>query len=182
MKKVLILFIVPFISFSQLFTIETDYMEIYNLSSVNNFSENTYVNTLENINMSYQIIVDSMPPSWDFQHCFPECHPINTYEIDPISFPSDSSVFLKGHFYPNNVSGEGLLIMEIEANHGLYVDTVIWRGTAMEETSLTEYLNASSEIKYITNLMGQQIVNLNSEDIIIVTYKSNKSKTYYILK
>ncbi len=169
-------------SFSQLFTIDTDYMEIYNLSSVNNFSENTYVNTLGDINMSYEIIVDSMPASWDFQHCFPECHPINTYQIDPIAFPSDSSVFLKGHFYPNNIAGEGLLIMEIEANHGIYVDTVIWRGVAMEETNLKEYLNDSNEIKYITNLAGQQIINLNSEEIIIVTYKNNKRKTYYILK
>ena len=80
MQKIIILFIFPFLSFSQLFTIDTDYMEIYNLSSVNNFSENTYVNTLGDINMSYEIIVDSMPASWDFQHCFPECHPINTYQ------------------------------------------------------------------------------------------------------
>jgi len=182
MKKLLLLLIIPFLGFGQLFTIETDYMELYNLSSINNFSENTYVNTLQDVNMSFEIIVDSMPSAWDFQHCFPECHPINTYFIDPISFPSDSSVFLKGHFYPNNIPGEGLLVMELNANHGLFVDTVTWRGTAMEETNLIEYLNSSNEIKYITNLSGQQVNSISSENIIIVTYKNNQSKTYYILK
>jgi len=182
MKKLLFLTIIPFLSFGQLFTIENDYMELYNISSVNNFSENTYVNTLQDVSMSFEIIVDSMPATWDFQHCFPECHPINTYSIDPISFLADSSVFLKGHFYPNNTPGDGLLIMELEANHGLYVDTVIWRGSAMEETDLKEYLNNSNEIKYITNLAGQRVNSINSEGVIIVTYKNNQSKTYYILK
>ena len=68
------------------------------------------------------------------------------------------------------------------ANHGLFVDTVTWRGTAMEETSLIEYLNGSNEIKHITNLSGQQVNIVSSENIIIVTYKNNQSKTYYILK
>ena len=98
MKNVLPLIILPLLSFGQLFTIDNDYMELYNISSINNFSENTYVNTLEEVSMSYEIIADSMPAAWDFQHCFPECHPLNTYFIDPIAFDSDSSVFLKGHF------------------------------------------------------------------------------------
>ena len=182
MKKLLLLLVIPFLSFGQGFTIENDYMELYNLSSINNFSENTYVNTLEDVSMSFEIIVDSMPAAWDFQHCFPECHPINTYSIAPISFSSDSSVFLKGHFYPNNIPGEGLLIMELEANHGTYVDTVTWRGIAMEETILQEHLNISTEIKYITNLAGQIINNIPSEGVVIVVYENNQSKTYYILK
>jgi len=182
MKKYILLLIIPFLSFGQLFTIDNDYMEIYNISSINNFSENTYVNTLNDVNISYQIITDSMPLSWDFQHCFPECHPINTYFIDPISFPSDSSVFLKGHFYPNNIAGEGLLVMELEGNHGIHSDTVSWRGVAMEETGLKEYLNNSSQIKYITNISGQRINNIDNENIIIITDKNNQSKTYYIIR
>ena len=182
MKKLLPLFIMPLLSFGQLFTIDNDYMEIYNLSSINNFSENTYVNTLNDVNISYEIITDSMPLAWDFQHCFPECHPINTYFIDAISFPADSNVFLKGHFYPNNIAGEGLLIMELEGNHGLHVDTVTWRGIAMENISLKEYLNNSNQIKYMTNIVGQHITNIDGENIVIITDKNNQSTTYYILR
>ena len=169
MKKFILLLIVPLLGFGQLFTIDNDYMEIYNLSSINNFSENTYVNTLSDVNISYEIITDSMPLAWDFQHCFPECHPINTYFIDPISFPTDSNVFLKGHFYPNNIAGEGLLVMELDGDHGNLVDTVTWRGVAMGEISLKEYLNNSSQIKYITNISGQRINNIDNENIIIIT-------------
>jgi len=182
MKKLLILLIIPLLSFGQLFTIENDFIEMYNLSSVSDFSENTYVNTLSDVNISYQIITDSMPLAWDFQNCFPTCNPINTYFIDAISFPSDSSVYLNGHFYPNNVSGEGVLIMELEGNHGAYVDTVSWRGVAMEEISLKEFLNNSNEIKYITNMAGQKIKNIENENIVIITNTKNESKIYYILK
>ena len=182
MRYLLLIFILPIVSYAQIFTIENNYMEIYNLSSINNFSDNTYLNHSQNITVSYQIITDSMPSEWDFQHCFPECHPINTYTIDPIAFIGDSSVFLKGHFYPNNVPGEGLLVMELNANHGLYLDTVTWRGFAMLETDVKEYLNETKEIKYITNLSGQYITQIESHNLVIITYTDNTSKVCYILK
>jgi len=178
----LFVFIIPLFSYSQLFTIENNYMEMYNLSSINNFSENTYLNHSQDITVSYQIITDSMPPEWDFQNCFPECHPINTSTIDPIAFVGDSSVFLKGHFYPNNVPGEGLLVMELNANHGLHLDTVTWRGTALLETDVAEYLNDSRGIKYITNLEGRRISEIKSESVVIITYQNNQSKVCYIIK
>ena len=182
MRTLFLLLIIPILSCGQLFTIENDYMDLYNLSTIDNFSENTYVYTLDAVNISWEIIVDSMPSAWDFQHCFPECHPINTYIIDPISFPIDSNIFLKGHFYPNNIPGEGLLMLELNANHGGYLDTVTWRGTAMLETTLQEHINNSTEIKYMTNLAGQQINNIDSENIIIITYKNYQSITYYMLR
>ena len=74
-----------------------------------------FLNTLEETTITYEIITDSLPVGWDFQNCFPNCNPLNTYSIDPISFPSDSSIYLNAHFYPNNVPGEGLLKMEISA-------------------------------------------------------------------
>ena len=72
--------------------------------------------------------------------------------------------------------------MELSAQHGLYLDTVTWRGTATEETTLKEYLNNSNEIKHISNLNGQIIHNTSSEKIIIVHYKNGQSKTYFIIK
>jgi len=182
MKKLLLLLIVPFLSFSQVFTIDNDYIEIYNLSTVGNFSENTYVNTLEDITISYEIVTDSMPLEWDFQNCFPDCNPFNTYSIDAFSIPADSSVYLNGHFYPNNIAGEGLLVMELNANHGIYLDTVIWRGIAMPELNMQEHLKESKEIKFITNLSGQKIKKIDLEKVVIVTYKDNQSKMFYILR
>jgi len=182
MKEFILLLILPFLSFGQLFTVENDFIEMYNLSSVSDFSENTYVNTLSDVNISYQIITDSMPLAWDFQSCFPTCEPVNTYFIDAISFPSDSSVYLNGHFYPNNVSGEGLLVMELEGNHGTFVDTVTWKGVAMEDVSLRDFLNNSDQIKSITNIAGQKIQNIENERVVIITDTNNESKIYYILR
>ncbi len=118
----------------------------------------------------------------DFLNCFFTCNPINTYNIDPISFPSDSSIYLNAHFYPNSISGEALLVMELSANHGTYLDTVSWRAVAMPEFTLNEHLNKSTKIKHITNTSGQRITTLQSEQIVIVTYQNNQSKLVYILK
>ena len=182
MKKLLLLLIIPFIVNSQVFNIENDYINFSGNYLDNNFSANTFLNTLIDVSVSYEIILDSMPNGWDFQNCFPVCNPINTYEFGPISFPVDSSVYLNGHFYPNGIIGEGLLVMKLSAQHGLFLDTVTWRGTATEETNLEEYLNSSNEIKYITNLNGQILNNRSSEKIIIVHYKNGQSKTYFVIK
>ena len=149
MKTIIILFSFPCLIFGQLFTVDDNYIEFSGLSSDAEFSANTYLNTLADINISYQIITDSLPTGWDFQNCFPTCNPINTYFTDVISFESDTSIYLNGHFYPNNIPGEGLLKMELEANHGTFVDTVSWRGIAMEETSIRDFLNNSKKIKRI---------------------------------
>ena len=182
MKKLLLLLIIPFIANSQVFNIESDYINFSGNYLDNNFSSNTFLNTLTDVSITYEIILDSMPNGWDFQNCFPVCNPINTYDFGPISFPADSSVYLNGHFYPNGIIGEGLLVMELSAQHGLFLDTVTWRGTATEETNLKEYLNSSNEIKHITNLNGQILKNRSSEKIIIVHYKNGQSKTYFVIK
>ena len=182
MKTIIILFSFPCLIFGQLFTVDDNYIEFSGLSSDAEFSANTYLNTLADINISYQIITDSLPTGWDFQNCFPTCNPINTYFTDVISFESDTSIYLNGHFYPNNIPGEGLLRMELEANHGTFVDTVSWRGIAMEETSIRDFLNNSKKIKRITNIKGQEIKNLNNENIVIITDQNNVSTIYYILK
>ena len=78
----------------------------FHLSSTPNLV-NTYLNTLA-LQISHQIITDSLPTGWDFKTAS-TCNPINTYFTDVISFESDTSIYLNGHFYPNNISGEGLL-------------------------------------------------------------------------
>ena len=72
--------------------------------------------------------------------------------------------------------------MELNANHGTYLDTVIWRGIAMPEVNIQEHLTQSEEIKFITNLSGQKIKKIDLEKIVIITYKNNQSKMFYIIK
>ena len=82
--KLYLLILFPLISLAQVFTIENDYIELYSSSTEGEFSENTFLNTLEETTITYEIITDSLPEGWDFQNCFPTCNPLNTYNIDPI--------------------------------------------------------------------------------------------------
>lgn len=181
MKRFYLLILLPMISLAQVFIIDNNYIELYSNSIEGEFSENTFLNTLEETTITYEIITDSLPMGWDFQNCFPTCNPLNTYSIDPISFPADSSIYLNAHFYPNNISGEGLLKMEISANHGTFLDTVIWRAVATPQINLSENFNDMSKIKFITNLSGQIINNLHSEKILVITYKNNRRELVYII-
>ena len=180
MYKIFIL--LPFFAYSQIFIVENNYIEFSDDYTVDNFSANTFLNTLADISISYEVIVDSMPLGWDFQNCFPTCHPINTYSIDPIVFPADSNVYLNGHFYPNNIIGEGLIVMELSAQHGLYLDTVTWRGEAVMELELEEMLFKNSNIKTIHSISGQVVQDFSFGNTFLVTFDDNTTKTYFILK
>ena len=182
MYKVFILLLLPFLANSQMFTVENNYIEFSDDYTVDNFSANTFLHTLADISISYEVIVDSMPIGWDFQNCFPTCHPINTYSIEPIVFQADSSVYLNGHFYPNNIIGEGLIVMELSAQHGLYLDTVTWRGEAVMELELEEILFNNSNIKTIHSISGQVVKDFSFGNTFFVTFEDNTTKTYFILK
>ena len=182
MKQYLFLFLFPFLANSQVFTVENNYIEFSDDYAVDNFSANTFLNTFSEVSISYEIIVDSMPSEWDFQNCFPTCHPINTYFIDPITFPADSSVYLNGHFYPNNIIGEGLIVMELSAQHGLYLDTVTWREEAVSELNLEEDFFKKSSIKTIHNIKGQIVKDFSFGNIFLVTFDDNSTKTYYVVR
>ena len=114
--------------------------------------------------------------------CSVEPPPINTYFTDVISFESDTSIYLNGHFYPNNIIGEGLMIMELSAQHGLYLDTVTWRGEALLEVDLEEDFFNNSSIKKIHTIHGQLVKDFSDGNIFFVTFEDNTTKTYYVVK
>ncbi|MBJ05279.1 MAG: hypothetical protein CMP65_05215 [Flavobacteriales bacterium] len=179
---ILFFLIVPFFLVSQVFTIDDDYLEFSDNYMVNNFSMNTFLNTFSDLTITYEIINDSLPSGWDFQNCFPTCNPINTY-IGPATFFSNgTSVYLNGHFYPNNTPGVGLLVMELSAQHGLYRDTVTWRGEALMEMDINEILYSNSSIDKIYNYNGQIVKDFHFGNIFFVTFKDNSTKTYYIIR
>ena len=72
--------------------------------------------------------------------------------------------------------------MELNANHGTQIDTVSWRGVAMSEVNLTEYIDLNSQIKLVTNLNGQIVKDIRKEKVLIITYQNNQSKLFYILR
>tara|TARA_B110000467_G_C18229181_1_gene427614 strand:+ start:294 stop:842 length:549 start_codon:yes stop_codon:yes gene_type:complete len=182
MKKIFLILLLPFLASTQVFTIDDNYIEFSDNYNLSNFSANTFLNTLADLTISYEVIVDSMPSGWDFQNCFPTCYPINTYSIDPISFPADSSVYLNGHFYPNNIIGEGLIVMELSAQHGLYLDTVSWRGEAVMGLDLEEGFFYNSNFKTIHNIGGQVVKDFSCGNIFVVVFEDNTTKTYYVIK
>ena len=182
MNKIFLFWILPFFAMSQIFTVDDNYIECSDNYTVSNFSANTFLNTFSEVSISYEIIVDSMPFGWDFQNCFPTCHPINTYSVDAINFPADSSIYLNGHFYPNNIIGEGLMIMELSAQHGLYLDTITWRGEALLEVDLEEDFFNNSSIKKIHTIHGQLVKDFSDGNIFFVTFEDNTTKTYYVVK
>ena len=59
MKFIFFLLLFPFLSISQVFTIDDNYIEFSDTCSVNNFSANTYLNTLADVSISYEILLDS---------------------------------------------------------------------------------------------------------------------------
>ncbi len=65
MKKLLLL-IIPLLSFGQIFTIDNNDIQMYTSSLEGEFSENTFLNTLEETTITYEIILDSLPVGWIF--------------------------------------------------------------------------------------------------------------------
>jgi len=183
MKKLIVcmMLFTSMFTYSQIFSIDDHFIELSDYASVENFSENTYFNTLDSLQVSYEIILDSIPMEWDFQNCFPTCHPINTYFTEFLSLPPDSSVYLNGHFYPNNTPGEGILKMELSINHGLYLDTVVWHAIAETSSNINEQINNNQEIEYIIDLNGKIIKEISNNRNVIIKYKNGDSKMILIL-
>ena len=60
MKFLNFLILFPFLIYSQVFNLDSDYIEFSGNYLENNFSSNTYLNTLTDVSVSYTIITDSM--------------------------------------------------------------------------------------------------------------------------
>ena len=72
--------------------------------------------------------------------------------------------------------------MELSAQHGLYLDTVTWRGEAVLELDLEEDFFKKSSIKTIHNIKGQIVQDFSFGNIFLVTFNDNSTKTYYVVR
>ena len=69
-----------------------------------------------------------------------------------------------------------MLIAELSAQHGLYLDTVTWRGEAVLGLDLEEVSNTKN-IKYIHNINGQQVKSFNNGNYFC-NLDDHSTKTY----
>ena len=146
------------------------------------FSENTYYNTYDSVELNWEIIESSMPVQWDFSNCFPDCNEIGVTNGSNI-FPANTQHYLGCHFYPNNTPGTGIVKMKISTNHQ-YVDTVTWVGVASSSNSLNEnIINILENIDYVLyDISGKRIKTLYKNSIYIVAYSDGRIEKKIIIE
>jgi hypothetical protein len=171
---ILSLFIVQS-SLAQSYTIDEMYIELSGNATDDNFSNNTYFNTLDSCSVSWRIISDSIPEGWLYSNCFPNCYTPGVTSGESI-FPTNSQQYLNCHIYPNNIPGEGTIKMEITTNNSS-IDTVTWTGTSIDNLSIDSNVKAeSSRIKNMYNLEGKKINTFLPNQVFIIEYKNGKTE------
>ena len=181
MKNILrilsVIFIFPFVSLgqNQTHTIDDHYMQMNCTTLDNDMSQNTHYNTIDVCDISWKVIKDSVPSSWEFSFCFPTCY-VPGVTTGQDNFSSGQSVYLNCHMYPNGEPGFGIVQMEITTN-GIYKDTVTWTGLA-DNISLIEEKDSfqDSDIVAIYDLSGRTINTIRNIGIYIIEYKNGIHK------
>ena len=171
MKNLLTLLLIScfFSSTAQSFTIQNNYLSTSGSSSDYEFAESTYLDALSNGTLFWSIVFDSIPQGWEFSNCFPVCYPAGVLN-GTLNITQGDSYFLNGHFYPNNIAGEGKMIMEIDDGNGT-VEQVTWYGVAGSVGIINSYVNTNQkEIKFIYNLNGQLVNEFTPNQFYIITY------------
>ena len=185
MKKyisITLLFLLAILVKAQPHSIDQYVMNFSDNYNVITFSENTYYNTYESVELNWEIIESSMPVQWDFSNCFPDCNKIGVTSGSN-TFPANTEHFLGCHFYPNNTPGTGIVKMKISTNHQ-YVDTVTWVGVASSSNSLNDDLNnIFINLDYdLYDIWGKRIKTPNKNSIYIVAYSDGRIEKKIIIE
>ena len=167
MKKLLLFLLFPVYSVAQTHFIDTNVLHMIDDNVNDDIAANTYYNSIDTCDISWNIINDSLPTEWEFSICFPDCHNIGVVNETALFLPNEKS-YLNCHMYPNGIYGEGIVQMEIITNN-LYRDTVTWIGT-VSSISFTEELNSS-----FSNNKSSKIVDIVGRE---VKFKKNKLLFY----
>ena len=171
---ILSLFIVQS-TIAQSYTIDEMYIELSGNATDDNFSNNTYFNTLDSCSVSWRIISDSIPEGWLYSNCFPNCYTPGVTSGES-TFPTNSQQYLNCHIYPNNIPGEGTIKMEITTNNSS-IDTVTWTGTSIDNLSIDSNVKAeSSRIKNMYNLEGKKVNTFLPNQVFIIEYENGKTE------
>ena len=158
--------------FSQSFSIQQNNVSITGLSTDNDFSQNTYLDALADDSLTWTIVTDSLPSSWDYSNCFPNCYSIGATGGDLV-ISNGQSYYLNCHIYPNNTPGEGFITMEITNSSGS-TEQVTWYGVAGSVGIVNQFFDKRSDIKNIYNLNGQIVYDYKPNQIYIVQLNDNR--------
>ena len=164
--------LVAFNSYCQSFSVQQNNVSLNGLSSNFDFSENTYLDALADDSLIWNIISDSLPSSWDFSYCFPNCYSIGV-TTGNLVISNGQSYFLNCHIYPNNTSGEGFITMEITDGAGTS-ELVTWYGVAGSVGIVNNYYDSNkNNIKCIYDLSGKIVDDFKPNKIYIVQLNDN---------
>ena len=182
MKKLLYIFIfLPAILFSQTHSIDTIYLEMTGTTSFNNISSNTYYNTNDSCSVSWSVVDISIPTSWEFSFCFPDCYNIGQASGQNNFIPNDQ-IYLGCHFYPNGIAGFGTVKLEIITN-GISKDTVTCNGTINGLTSIDkENSFKNTEINKIYDVSGKILNSTQINQHLIYIYDDGTVKKRIVVE
>ena len=166
-------------SYSQSFSVQQNNVSLTGVSTENDFSRNTYLDALADDSLTWNIISDSLPSSWDFSNCFPICYSIGVTSGDLV-ISNGQSYYLNCHIYPNNTSGEGFITMEISNNAG-NTEQVTWHGIAGSVGIINNYYDSNkNNVKCIYDLSGKIVNDFKSNKIYIVQLNDNSLVKIFI--
>ena len=161
------------------FNVDEQIVSIAGGSTEPDISNNTDLNALSNASLSWSVSNTSIPSSWAYSFCFPNCYAIGQTS-GTLNITSGESYYLNCHVYPNNVSGEGSITMLIADNNGSSME-VTWEINAgianLDENSLH---NQETSIKAIFNMEGKRFTELIKNQIQIVVFEDNYQKKIFI--
>ena len=174
----LTLIILSFNNWAQSFTVQSNLVTLNGSPNVQDFNDNTYLDALSTETLTWSIIADSMPSSWEYSNCFPNCYPIGITN-GTLSITNGQSYYLNGHIYPNNTHGEGFWTMEI--TNGITTELVTWHVVAGSVGILDDWIyNNQSEISTIYNMEGKIVNELKPNQIFIIIFNDKSSKKVFV--
>ena len=183
MYKVVLFFFLALSSqfiFAQTHTIEQLFVELSGEATADDYSNNTYYHAIDSCSVSWQVISDSVPDGWLVSFCFPNCYEPGVTIASSV-FADNSDQYLNCHIYPNNVTGTGVVKMEITTNN-THKDTVVWRATALENLFLTELdASAKGKILNVYNLEGKMISKSITNQIVLVEFENGIIEKRFVL-
>ena len=110
---------------------------------------------------------------------FPTCYPIGVTSAQDKFMPT-AKVYLNGHFYPNLVSGEGYMQMQITTNSNI-VDTITCYVVASEISNLESILlKNDQEFIDIYDMSGRRVESFEKAKTFVVKTKQNTFKTIHV--
>tara|TARA_B110000444_G_C18473512_1_gene425799 strand:- start:35 stop:499 length:465 start_codon:yes stop_codon:yes gene_type:complete len=140
-------------------------------SASNDISINTFYNSIDTCNITWNILSDSMPDNWEFSICFPDCHNIGIISGQSVFMPNEKS-YLNCHMYQNGQYGQGWVQMEIITNN-IYRDTVRWVGEVSIVSDLESFEVNTNKRKLVcvTDIYGRKSNQKNN--IVLLYHFSN---------